>query len=133
MEADSLETMIVRATEEPGLRQDLIAALLTSRIAVPLDKGLENGELAADFKPLTLNSPQGFPVLAVFTTPDKATPWIKQQPEYGHVLVTGFEWALNITQPPFGIAVNPGYKYSLLLSPEEIATLVSIDGSATTT
>ena len=72
MEASMLEEMIVRVVSEPETRPQLLAALLDSRIAVPLDRGLENGALPAGFKPLTLNAQQGFPVLAVFTTREKA-------------------------------------------------------------
>ncbi|MFY2762494.1 SseB family protein [Arenimonas sp. MALMAid1274] len=118
-----LEDLIIRSADNAALRPQLLAALRQSRIAVPLDKGLENGALPPDFKPLTLNADQGFPVLAIFTRPEKATPWIKQQPAFQHVLVTGFEWALRITRPPFGIAVNPGYKYSIALTPDEVAAL----------
>jgi hypothetical protein len=120
MDAPSLEALIVRSTGEPQLREQLVAALIESKIAIPLDRGLENGALPADFKPLTLNAQQGYPVLATFTTPDKATPWIQQHPEFENCLVTDFTWAVRLTQPPFGIAVNPGYKHAFTLSPAEV-------------
>lgn len=125
MTAAPLEALIIRATQEPDIRPQIVAELMRSRVAVPVDKGLENGALPSDFKPLTLNGQQGFPVLAVFTTPDKASPWIKEQPAFQHSLVTGFAWAVDITNPPFGIAVNPGYKYSVVLSPAEVQALRS--------
>lgn len=125
MHGNELEALIIRATAEPALRPELITMLLRSRVAVPLNRGLENGVLPADFKPMTLNGPQGFPVLAVFTSPDKAAPWIKEQPEFQHSLVTEFSWALKITRPPFGIAVNPGYKHSVVLSPAEVEGLAA--------
>ncbi|VXB07307.1 conserved hypothetical protein [Luteimonas sp. 9C] len=125
MHANELEALIIRTTSEPALRPELITTLLRSRVAVPLDKGLENGALPADFKSMTLNGPRGFPVLAVFTSPDKAAPWLKEQPEFQHALVTEFNWALKITRPPFGIAVNPGYKHSVVLSPAEVEGLAA--------
>lgn len=125
MHANELEALILRTTSEPTLRPELITTLLRSRVAVPLNRGLENGVLPADFKPMTLNGPQGFPVLAVFTSPDKAAPWLKEQPEFQHSLVTEFNWALKITRPPFGIAVNPGYKHSVVLSPAEVEGLAA--------
>jgi len=125
MDTALLEELIGRTTSEPGLRPRLIEALMASRLAVPLDKGLENGALPADFKPLTLNAQEGFPVLAVFTTPSKVTPWLKEQPAFQHSLVTDFAWAVSITRPPFGIAVNPGYRHSLVLSPAEVEALRS--------
>ncbi|HEX9952422.1 MAG TPA: SseB family protein [Rubricoccaceae bacterium] len=123
MDTASLEELISRFAAEPDLRPQLIGALMASKVAVPLDRGLENGALPADFKPLTLNAPEGFPVLAVFTTPAKVTPWLKEQPAFQHSLVTGFDWAVGITRPPFGIAVNPGYRHSVVLSPAEVEAL----------
>lgn len=131
MDAHQLEELLVRATSDPDARSTLVSALLDSRVAVPINRGLENGELPSDFKPLTLNAKEGFPVIAVFTTPDKAAPWIRQQPAFQHSLVTGFLWVLNLARPPFGIALNPGYKYSLALTPAELEELAKDARSAT--
>ena len=131
MDAESLDTWILQLADDPGSRDALIERLPGFRVAIPLDKGLENGVLPPGFKPLTLNAPQGFPVLATFTTPGKAAPWIKQQPAFQHALVTEFAWALGITRPPFGIAVNPGYQHSLLLTPAEVQALAERQQAAT--
>jgi hypothetical protein len=131
MDVDSLETLILQLADDPVARAALIEKLPGFRVAIPLDKGLENGVLPAGFKPLTLNAPQGFPVLATFTTPDKAAPWIKEQPVFQHALVTEFAWAVGITRPPFGIAVNPGYTHSLLLTPSEVQALAERQRAAT--
>jgi hypothetical protein len=125
MDANALEALIMRTAGDPSLTPLLVEALRDSRVAVPLNKGLENGALPPDFKPLTLNAEQGFPVLATFTTPDRAGPWIKQQPVFQHVLVTAFSWAVAIARPPFGIAINPGYTYSVAFSPTEVAALLA--------
>lgn len=125
MDATPLEELILRGSTDPASRPQLIEALLASKIAVPLNKGLKDGALPPDFKPMTLNSPHGYPVLAVFTTPQKITPWLKEQPDFQHSLVTDFTWAIDITRPPFGIAVNPGYQHSVLLSPSEVEALRS--------
>ncbi len=131
MNRSALEELIMRCTDEADLRSEVIATLLRSRVAVPLNKGLENGALPSDFKPMTLNGPHGFPVLAVFTSPDKAAPWLKEQPEFQQSLVTEFNWALQLTKPPFGIAVNPGYKHSVVLNPGEVQSLAAGENSAT--
>ena len=120
MEASQLEQLIQSVTDNPEGRAGLIEALRQSRIAIPLNKGLENGSLPKDFRPLTLNSPAGFAVLATFTTVEKASPWVKNEPAYSNVLLTDFLWALSITRPPFGLAVNPGYKYSFVMSPSDV-------------
>jgi hypothetical protein len=123
MDRESLESLLVRHAEEPAVRDELIAVLFQSKVAIPLDKGLEDGALPADFKPLCLNAEQGFPVVAIFTAPDKARPWLEQHPAFQHCLVTDFTWVARITPPPFGIALNPGYRYALALSPAEVASI----------
>ena len=124
MDAASLEDWLARVTADPALRPELIAALADAPVAVALDKGLEDGQLAPDFKPLILNANEGFPVIATFTTPDKVKPWLQQQPAFSNVLVTSFAWVLRIARPPFGIALNPGYRHSLALSPADVDALV---------
>ena len=131
MDASQLEQLIQSVTDNPQERADLVEALLQSKIAVPLNRGLENGSLPKDFRPLTLNSPAGFAVLATFTTVDKAGPWVKNEPAYSNVLLTDFLWALGITHPPFGLAVNPGYKYSFVMSPTDVQAVADSSRSAT--
>ena len=62
-------------------------------------------------------------MLATFTGPEKVAPWVQREPEFKHCLVTDFGWALKATRPPFGIALNPGYKYSFVLAPAEVEAL----------
>jgi hypothetical protein len=123
MVVSTVEELLIEFATTPDVRAKLVENLAASRVAVALNKGLENGELAADFKPLTLNAEQGFPVVATFTAPDKITPWVQREPDFQHALVTEFSWVLSITRPPFGIAVNPGYKYSFVLAPAEVEAL----------
>ncbi len=123
--------MIRSVTDSPESRPELIEALRQSKIAIPLNKGLEDGLLPKDFRPLTLNSPAGFPVLATFTSVEKAGPWVKNEPAYSNVLLTDFLWALSMTRPPFGLSVNPGYKYSFVMSPTEVQAVADGSSSAT--
>ncbi|RZA35185.1 MAG: SseB family protein [Lysobacteraceae bacterium] len=130
MDAVQLEQLIRSVTGNPLGSTGLVQALLQSRIAVPLDRSLENGSLPKDFRPLTLNSPAGFAVVATFTTVDKAAPWVSKEPAYSNVLLTDFTWALGIARPPFGLAVNPGYRYSFVLSPGDVQAAAERPGPA---
>lgn len=123
MVANTVEALLVEFASKPEVREQLVEALVSSRVAVALNKGLEGGMLPPGCKPLTLKADQGFPVLATFTGPEKVSPWVQREPEFQHCLVTDFSWALGMTRPPFGIAVNPGYKHSFLLTPAEVEEL----------
>ena len=123
MEADALERIIRDAAEGRAARADAIAALLAAKVAVLLDKGLENGELARDARPLSLDGPDGRPVIAVFTSVDKGAPWVQREPAFGFALRTDVRWVLGITPAAAGIAVNPGYRFDLRLPADEVQAL----------
>ena len=89
-----------------------------------LDKGVENGVIAKDFRPLWLKADQGFYVLAAFSTVAKAAPWVQREPVFANVLYTDFEWAIRMIPANAGLAIDPGYKWSLLIPPDELRTLV---------
>jgi SseB protein N-terminal domain len=123
MDATELEALVVAVATGSRQRSDLVEALLTAKVAVLLNRGLEWGALSSEAKPLTLNSPEGFPILATFSSVEKAGPWVKNEPAYGHALYTTFSWALGIMPADFGIGLNPGYKWSFLIPPVEVQSL----------
>lgn len=122
MDTAELETLIVRTARGDATRDELLTALLASKVAILLDKGLEGDALANDARPLTLRADQGFPVLAVFSSVEKTKPWVQREPVYAHALYTDFDWALRIIPPRFGLAVNPGYQSSFLMAPDDVLT-----------
>lgn len=123
MDAEAIESLIQAVSEGTRPRADLMLALRSAKVAVLMDRGLENGTLPPAARPLSLNSPDGYPVLAVFSSVAKASPWVKNEPRYANALYTNFDWALGIVPAGVGIAVNPGYKHSLLLAPDEVRQL----------
>lgn len=130
METTELEALVVAVQDGSRPRTDLMAALLVSRVAVLYDRGLEGDRLSPDARPLTLNSPAGHPVLATFTSVEKSAPWVKNEPAFSHALHTGFDGVLAMMPTGFGIALNPGYQWSFLLSPDEVQALKLATGGA---
>lgn len=120
MDAAEIETLIARVASGDAMRDALFAALRASRVAILFDKGLAGGALANDARPFTLRADEGFPVLATFSSVDKATPWVQREPAFSHALYTDFGWALQMIPPGFGLAVNPGYRWSFLMTPDEV-------------
>lgn len=129
MDTERLDAMIAAASDDPAARATLVAALRGAKLAIPLDHGLVDGQLPPETRPLTLGGPAGFPVLASFSAVGKASPWLERHPDYAHVLFTSADWVLRFVQPPFGLAVNPGYRYSLLLTPDEVRALCEAPAS----
>lgn len=123
MDTAELEALIVAFATGSQQRSHLIEALLTSKVAVLFDRGIEGGTFPPEARPLTLDSPDGFPILATFSSVEKTAPWVRNQPAYSHALYTGFAWALDTVPAEFGIGLNPGYKWSFLMPPSEILML----------
>lgn len=120
MDAAEIEALIMRVSGGDATPDELLTALLASKVAILLDKGLEGDSLASDARPFTLRADPGFPVLATFSSVEKTKPWVQQQPAYSHALYTDFSWALRTIPPGFGLAVNPGYRYAFLMTPDEV-------------
>lgn len=123
MDDEALATTIRDVAEGRASRADAIALLLGSKVAVLLDKGLEGGQLARDARPLSLDGPDGRPVIAVFSSVGKGAPWVQREPRFGFALLTGFRWVLEIAPVGAGIAVDPGYRFDFRLPAEDVQAL----------
>lgn len=121
MDATELERRVRAAHEDATQRAPLLQVLPQAQVAVLLDKALEGGRLAPDARPLVLNDREGRPVIAAFTSVDKGTPWVQREPAYGFALYTQFDWVVRIAPQGVGIALNPGYRFDLVLSALEVA------------
>jgi hypothetical protein len=115
----ALESKLQAAQQGQCSAPELFEEMLASQIVVLLDKPIaEDGRWDAIAKPLTLNSPNGFPVMAIFTTHEKAAPWVQQAPSHVHALFVDFAWIVRGLAPGVGLAINPGDARGLELLPE---------------
>jgi len=58
--------------------------------------------------PLTLDDEFGEKVLILFTSPDRAKPFVKAYPGYGGGLLTDLKWILEKVGVGYSISINPG-------------------------
>lgn len=123
MDATELEERIRATHGDASQRAALLQALPQAKVAVLLDKALQDGRLAHDARPLVLNDREGRPVIAVFSSVDRGTPWVQREPAYGFALYTQFDWVARIAPQGVGIAVNPGYRFDLTVSAAEVAQI----------
>ncbi|MEJ5210208.1 MAG: SseB family protein [Burkholderiales bacterium] len=66
----------------------------------------------------------GLSVLVLFTSPERAKPFLEHYPEFRGGILTEFRWVLERMEPGFGIVLNPGDELGLDLEPELVAQLV---------
>lgn len=100
-----------------------IQIMLSSQISIPLDKEIDENKPNKDMNPLVIQSSKGDPVLAVFTSPERITPWISHFPEYKFALSVDCRWFLKGVTSNVGLALNPGWEYGLEFPPIGVSRL----------
>lgn len=119
MSLNTLETKLQAAQQGQCSAPELFDEMLAAQIIVLLDKPIgDDGRWDPTARPLALNSPNGFPVMAIFTTHEKGMPWVQQSPSHAHALYVDFAWIVRGLAPGVGLAINPGDALGLELQPE---------------
>lgn len=119
MSPNTLEGKLQAAQQGQCSAPELFEELLASQIIVLLDKPIDDdGRWDPTARPLTLHSPNGFAVMAVFSTHEKAAPWVRQAPAHVHALYVDFAWIVRGLAPAVGLVINPGDALGLELQPE---------------
>jgi hypothetical protein len=106
---NALETLLLAVQNGEQSTDVLLAQLLEAQVFLLLDRDPGPEEARADSAaPLLLNNPQGQPVLAVFTAPERAISMTLAFPQYAHGVTVGFRALLGFVRPGLGLVVNPG-------------------------
>lgn len=112
------------AARQGNLSQDtLLQHLLDAQIVVLLDQDIPETGWHDDISLLMLNNPTGAPVLAVFTTLERAIPWSGSESPFKYAIHTDCGWLVQRMAPDIGMAVNPGSPLGFELAPSAIEQL----------
>lgn len=84
--------------------------------------GLQTSQSAV---PLTLASGVGFDVIVLFTSPERAKPFVKDYPGYEGGLLAEFTWVLEKMGSGLGLTLNPGWEAGLDMEPETVQQLLA--------
>jgi hypothetical protein len=119
---NSLEQALLDARQGKRPIEHFVELLVDARVSVLLDKDPgPSGAWDNSATPLILQAPSG-PVLAIFTSLERSTPWHLQTPKFQHQLETEFRWLLRGIAQGVGTVVNPG-SIGLVLTAERIAEI----------
>jgi hypothetical protein len=119
-----LESRLLQAQRGRSTTREFMETLMESKVTVLLDKELgPSGQWDNSATPLVLSNAAGNPVLAMFTAPERATPWHNRVPGYEFGLVTDFRWLLRGIGEDVGVVINPGHPVGMELIPEGVAKL----------
>ncbi|GAB3387847.1 SseB family protein [Lysobacter fragariae] len=124
--SNDLETHLLNAQLGHIPESDFWDTLLPAKVVVLLDKDPGPGGVWDNsVSPLILSNADGSLVLAMFTAPERSTPWHKRVPQFAFGMAVPFQWLLQGIANNVGIVINPGYTVGLEMSPDAIAVLKS--------
>jgi hypothetical protein len=103
--------------------------LLTAQVFMPVEDkhGIGGFQGSTQAKPLTLKAEDGTEVLVIFTSPDRAKPFVQGFPGYEGGLLVEFKWVLEKTSAGIGIALNPGWDVGIDMEPEMVQQLARVE------
>lgn len=120
---NELERALVQAQARTMSVDDFFMHLVASQVVLLLDKEVPESGWSNDISPLTLVSPRGGNVLAVFTGVERATPTSQNSSRHKYALLVDFRWALKGVSPGLGVVVNPGWSVGVEIEPARVAEL----------
>lgn len=99
--------------------------ILDLQVFMPVEDELGIGGFQSSnkAKPLTLKAEDGTEVLVVFTSPERAKPFVKDFPGYQGGLLAEFKWVLE-RAGGHGISLNPGWEVGMDMEPDVVQQLV---------
>lgn len=121
---NDVETQLLAAQEGRIAGDEFMRGLLTAQLFMPVQddssgiKGFQRQTEQA--VPLTLQSEEGVPVLILFTSPERAKPFLEDFPEFKGGLLAEFTWILERVGSGFGVAINPGWPVGIDMDPEMV-------------
>ena len=116
------------ATHEGSMAQDaFIQELMNEQIFMPVfeqDSGIQGLQMSSKAKPLTVEEESGTNVLILFTSPERAKPFVQHFPGYEKGgLLTEFSWVVERIDGKVGIAINPGWDVGIDFDPDTVAAM----------
>jgi hypothetical protein len=101
--------------------------LVEAQIFMPVKDDSAVGGIQRSTKahPLVVQDPNGLSALVLFTSPERAKPFLEHYPDFRGGLLTDFKWVLEKMDAGFGIVINPGDDLGIDLEPELVAQLAA--------
>lgn len=122
---NELEKKLLAAWEGSISGDEFMQELLVSEVFMPIenDEVMPGVQRSAHAQPLVLEAEDGTRVVAVFTSPDRAKPFLQDFPLYGGGLLTEFKWVLEKMGAGHGVALNPGCEVGFDMEPEMLSQI----------
>ena len=125
---NDLEKSLLDAQEGKIPGEQFMQELMESQVYMPIFEkqgdAIGNIQLDNRAKPLSVKDDTGAEYLILFTSPERATEFVKDFPGYGDGgLLAEFTWIMEKMGVGFGISLNPDWPVGIDLEPEIVKQL----------
>src|SRR3989344_2689357 len=124
---NELEAQILAAQEGRITSDDLLAALMDSQVFMPVQDEkapVLNVQRSTRAQPLVLSAEEGTPILVLFSSPERARPFLKDYPGFTGGILESFQWVLQNLGSGYGIMLNPDSELGFDMEPETVQGLI---------
>jgi hypothetical protein len=108
--------------------EDFVARLLHEQVFMPVKDekhAIAGFQRTTHAEPLIIEDEGGNQVMVIFTSPERAKPFLEYFPDYKGGLLTEFSWVLRKIGGGFPLALNPGWEIGLDFDAEMVASLIA--------
>ncbi len=123
---NELEKQLQAAQEGSISSDDLLKVLMNSQVFMPVQDEkapVLNIQRSTRAQPLVLTAEDGTLVLVLFSSPERAKPFIEDLPGFQGGILEPFKWVLENMGSGYGIALNPGSDLGFDMEPETVREL----------
>lgn len=126
---NDLERRMAAMQAEQIESNDFMHELLASQVFMPVKDsghGIANFHASQKAEPLSLTAEDGTHVLILFSSPERAKPFLDQFPGFEGGILEDLRWVLQKMGAGFGIAINPDSELGLDLEPDTVTQLAQL-------
>ena len=124
---NELEAKILEAQEGRITSDDLLQTLMGSQVFMPVQDEkapVLNVQRSTRAQPLVLSAEEGTPILVLFSSPERAKPFLVDYPGFTGGILESFKWVLQNMGGGYGIMLNPESEVGFDMEPETVQDLI---------
>jgi hypothetical protein len=124
---NELEAKILEAQEGRITSDDLLRTLMGSQVFMPVQDEkapVLNVQRSTRAQPLVLSAEEGTPILVLFSSPERAKPFLEDYPGFTGGILESFKWVLQNMGSGYGIMLNPDTEVGFDMEPETVQDLI---------
>jgi len=129
---NDLEQQLLDAQEGRLDSETFMQQLLDHQLFMPVEDEvteIQGFQRSTKAQPLTLDTEDGTRVLILFTSPERAKPFLQDYPDYQGGLLSELSWILDRVGSGIAIAINPGFEIGIDLDTDTVTHLIHLNTS----